>query len=304
MDWFVDATLHALSEQRTPAPDALRILLRRYASTGRADLGAALEPALGQALGYIDRCLDAATDLHPEQEDDLVGWIWLVVEAAGLSEDHRLREVATRLASTVRARWPSHGSIAIAMRSIEGCLVAASVVAPPLDGPGLVAASIDELERLASLSYQPGKPLPHVIGHSESTPTPLDHTTAASTLLSAYAMTGRLSYSMLAEELVETARQSWWDREAGAFCTRQDGALDPGQELERLMVNCDAARVFCRLATLHSDPEYLEHAAFNREVDYAGDARSILGALASTYRSQGLAAVGYGLAVDESLRQL
>jgi hypothetical protein len=305
MDWFADTTLQALAEQRTPAPDALRLLLRRYVATGRTDLGAALEPALGQALGSINDRLDAAADRRPECEDDSVGWLMLIVEAASISEDHRLRESAARLASALRARWPSDGPIAVAMRSIEGCLVAASVAAPPVDGAGLVAASIDELERLAGLGYQPGERLPHIIGDSGRTPgTVSDHTTTASTLLTAYAITGRLPYSMLAEELLETARQIWWDREAGAFSLSNDGEFGPGRELELLVINCDAARVFCRLAALHADAGYREHAAFNRQVDYAGDAQSILAGLASTYRSHGLAAVGYGLAVEESLRQL
>ena len=305
MDWFAETTLQALTERRAPTPGALRLLLRRYAATGRTDLGAALEPALGQALVSIHDLLDGAVDLRPGREDDSVGWLMLILEAASLSEDHRLPESATRLASTLRARWPSHGPIAVAMRSIEGCLVAASVLDPPVDGAELIAASIDELERLAGLAYQPGERLCHFIDDSAGTlGTASDHMTTASTLLTAYAITGRLPYSMLAEELIETARQIWWDREAGAFSLRNDGEIGQEQELEILVINCDAARVFCRLATLHADAEYREHAAFNRQVDYVGHARSILAAMASTYRSHGLAAVGYGLAVEESLRQL
>lgn len=305
MEWFTDTTLLTLAEQGTPPPDALRMLLRRYAETGRPDLAAALEAALGQALGAVDDLVDVAVPLRPEHADEAVAWLMLIVEAASLSEDARLRETATRVASALWGRWPDDGPIARAMRSIEGCLVAASVVVPPVDRASLVAAAIDELERVVGLGYQPGQRLPHVIGDSsQMRGSATDHTTTASALLTAYAITGRLPYSMLAEELIEVARHIWWDREAGCFSLGEDGETSPGRALEILVVNCDAARVLWRLAALHADAECREHAAFDRRVDYAGDARLILEGLASSYRTYGLAAVGYGLAVEESPRQL
>src|SRR5262245_36560965 len=79
-DEVTTAVLEALKRGDRPTADALRLLLRAYAATGRDDIRDAIEPALAHAL-------EIAAD---SSSADAPGWLVLFVEAADASEDVRL----------------------------------------------------------------------------------------------------------------------------------------------------------------------------------------------------------------------
>ena len=80
-----DAVLRAL-EREEPTSAAVRLLLRRYAATGRDDILHALEHALTRAL-----------EAWPQApQDEFAGWLMLFAEAAAVSEDDRVRRGGRR----------------------------------------------------------------------------------------------------------------------------------------------------------------------------------------------------------------
>src|SRR4029453_4282975 len=85
---------------------------------------------------------------------------------------------------------------------------------------------------------------------------------AASARLTAFEITGRLPYSMLAEELMQTAARAAPD-EADA---------------DTIVVHCEAARVLCRLAPRPAAPGPPSSAVIAADADYRGDAARILAA--------------------------
>jgi uncharacterized protein YyaL (SSP411 family) len=141
-----------------------------------------------------------------------------------------------------------------------------------------LADTIDDLEQLIRAGYEPGDGL---VDASLS-----DQLRTAAALLTAFDLTGRLPYSMLAEELLQVARRTAWDNEQGTF--RIDVA---GNSL--------AVQVMCRLAALHHDPSYTERAVVAASPSYEADAARILDKLAATYRGSPSAAADYGLALLE-----
>jgi hypothetical protein len=106
------------------------------------------------------------------------------------------------------------------------------------------------------------------------------HVVASSALLTAFEVTGRLPYSMLAEELMQPVR-------------RGDAAGD-------IAADCGAARVLCRLATLHDDTDYRAAAVLAPGADYREDAARLLRAHASQVLDAQVAqAALYGIALRE-----
>ena len=105
---------------------------------------------------------------------------------------------------------------------------------------------------------------------------------AASALLTAFEITGRLPYSMLAEELVQLSVRELLDEAGG----------------DTLVGHCEAARVLCRLAALHDDPEYRGAAVIAADADYRSDAARILAVQSPRTLTASLAqAAAYGLAL-------
>src|SRR6185503_13251957 len=96
---------------------------------------------------------------------------------------------------------------------------------------------IDQLERVVGGAYRPGAGVAHTCDGARADGSPIDQVRASTALLTAFECTGRLPYSMLAEELIQHAQRDAWD-------------------VGDVVVHCEAARVFCRLAALHDDPEY------------------------------------------------
>jgi hypothetical protein len=255
--------LDALSRGESVGPLALTLLVRRYAATDRQDLADALGPALA-AAAERDFSAPAASDAD---------WLTLLVESCGVSSDARLRSAAERLIGALRRRWAAAVDVESAMWSIGACLSAADLVDPR----ELVPAAIDELERIVGATYRPGAGLGHLVASPDAERGQLhDHVRAASALLTAYDLTARVPYAMLAEELIQ-------------FAMRQPLALD-----------CEAARVLIRLAALHATPSYRAAAVLAPDVDYTSDAARVLAAFEPDSRARGADEVAvFGLALTE-----
>src|SRR5262249_1032424 len=153
-----------------PTPDALRLLLRGYSATGREDFRDALETGLAHAL---EISADSSSETAPP-------WLILFGEAADASDDDRVPPPPSDLAPTARMIWGAPGSLALAARSVDACLRAR------LELQG----AVDELERLIAASYEPGQGMGQSIEGEMA---------AAGALLTAFLVTGRLPYAMLAE---------------------------------------------------------------------------------------------------------
>ena len=108
------------------------------------------------------------------------------MEAAAIADDERVVAAATDLAAGLRAAWPSMIRVDETSASVDACLRAAGIV----DSQELVPLAIDHLEHIVGGSYRPGE---GVRGDAA------DQVHAASALLTAFEITGRLPYSMLAE---------------------------------------------------------------------------------------------------------
>jgi hypothetical protein len=254
------------------SPVAALFLLRHYVSTQRDDLRDPLGVALAQALAVTSD----ETDTRAR-----AAWLVLFVEAAAITDDDRILRAADALVGGLRAAWPvdsasAAGLIASAV-SVDACLRASSL----FDPSELVPPAIDELERSVGGAYRPGESLlvarTFLVNDAEVLAT---HVHAAAALLTAYEITGRLPYSMLAEELMHSCRRP--------------SAGDEGD------VQCETARVLCRLAALHDDADYRRAAVLAPDADYKGDAARILrehNGLA--YAGQVARAARYGIALRE-----
>ena len=102
---------------------------------------------------------------------------------------------------------------------------------------------------------------------------------------------------MLAEELMQFARRTLWDERDGGFFEHAIPAEEAGAERAKpFALNCEAARVLCRLDVLHHDAEYREGAVMADASDYAGDAARTLVSQTSNLRVQesGLYGVALG----------
>lgn len=258
VDRVTTAVLDALQRGDAPTPDALRLLLRAYAATGRDDVRNAIEPALARAL-------EMAAD---SSSDEAAAWLILFAEAADASDDARLREAASNLASKMPMNWDGAQSIAVSASSVDAYLRAY-----PLLGGASAQAAIDELERLVAGAYEPGSGIPGEVGQELH---------VASALLTAFAVSDRLPYAMLAEELLRHARPA---------------LLSPTSL--PLSTTCMAAATLSRMGALHRLPEYRTAAVITPDADYASDAAGLLERLAADAHTHGLAAAAYGLAAGE-----
>ncbi len=282
LERITGTVLSALAGGEAVDAAALTFLLRRYGATDRMDLRGALEPALAAGL---ERQALAIT------VRERAAWLALFAEAIGLSADARLLDAATRLIAALQREWGAPSSVEGSAVSVDAALRACGV----LDLPAIAPPAVDELERVVAASYRPGEGLlePHDAGAAGGQLA--NYIFLASALLTAYEISGRLPYSMLAEELVQAARRRYWRDSAGCFET----AGVTHRDLFRL--NCEGARLLCRLAALHRDPDYRAAAVIRDEAAYADDAARILEAYAEDVAALGAAAAVYGLALGERL---
>jgi hypothetical protein len=279
---IADRVVDAVGRGRAVSPDALTFLLRYYRATDAAPLRDALEPAL--ALG-LERHREAASCR------ERAAWLGLFTEAAALSADERLRDAIADLVPALRREWSGCRIVGDLATAIDACLNVIGV----FDPRDLAPKAIDELERLIGAAYRPGDGLAHDLDAPDVVRGQLaDQVRAASALLTAYVLTWRLPYGMLAEELVQFARRTLWDDDLAAFRpAAHDGA-------DAFALNCEAARVLCRLAALHHDDDYRHVAVVAVGADYRTDAERILMAQAATACDRDLTdAAAYGLALAE-----
>lgn len=159
------------------------------------------------------------------------------------------------------------------------------------EDPWLRDLALKSLETVILPGYTPGGG----VGHSlDKTVTGLltDQIRVGSALVWAHAITGQLPYSMLAAELLQFAIRTMWDEPMQGF--RDHAPVDAREELGLLRepvipfeLNCEAACVLDRLATLTGDRAYRDRAL------------AILGSLASQYRRHDLFGSPYALAIHE-----
>jgi uncharacterized protein YyaL (SSP411 family) len=248
-------------------------LLRQYLGTSSTGLRDALGLALAHALAAAG---SDATILGR------AAWLTLLVEATAVSDDERIRPAVEELVASLREAWPAHTQIDDLSASVEACLRAAEIVDPR----ELVQDAIDHLERVIGGSYRPGDGLVRQREGIRRRCSIADHVRGASALLTAFELTGRLPYSMLAEELIAIAGR------------------EPAPDAD-LVIQCETARVLCRLALLHDDPEYRGAAVVATGADYRAHASRILSAQSAHARAGTLsAAAAYGLALRELLRHV
>ena len=248
---------------------AAAFLMRHYLATGDGTLAEPLGLALAAAL--------ARAELEP-MVLARAAWLTLFVEATAVAEDERILPAAVDLVGVLRAAWPHLSRIDEVSATVEACLRAVELVDPD----ELVQDAINHLERVIGGSYRPGEGLVRSRNGLHVRCSVDDHVRAASALLTAFELTGRLPYSMLAEELMAVVKPP-----AGAD----------------LVVQCEAARVFCRLAALHDDPDYRGAAVIATGADYRAEAARILAAQSDAARTgTASAAAVYGLALLDLLK--
>ena len=273
LDWLTDRILDALARDERVGAAALQFLLRRYSIEAREELTEPLGSALAREL---DRQADEGCPDNPE------GWMAVFSEAAAISEDPRLPRAAAYLLDGARTRWSSREPAAVdeVMRSAEACLLCVNLP----EARELAAEAVDALERVVAGAYRPGQGVSHETGHATFVRGSLsDHVYAASALLTAYSLTARLPYAMLADELMQSVLRA--------------PPKEPEGRDARVTLNSELARVFCRLATLHRDEEYCRTAVLPVDEDYAADAGRTLAALVPSVRERGVEAAPFGLAL-------
>jgi uncharacterized protein YyaL (SSP411 family) len=281
---IADRVVAAVARDDPVDATALIFLVRRYRQTDTSTLRHALEPALARGL----EARRTATTCRQR-----AAWLSLFTEAATVSADERLREAIADLVPALRHDWTGCRIVGDLALAIEACLNVISV----FDPRDLASKAIDTLEHLIAAAYRPGEGLVHDLdapngarGHLD------DHMCTAAALLSAYVLTWRLPYGMLAEELVQFARRSLWDDELASFRESPAAVTDS----HPFALNCEAARVLCRLAALHHDDDYRHVAVIAADANYKIDAERILMAHAPGAQGRILAdAAAYGLALAE-----
>ena len=154
-------------------------------------------------------------------------------------------------------------------------------------------AAIDELERVVGSAYRPGYGIGTAIGDAQGPRGLTDQIAGAAALITACVGTSRQPYGMLAAELVQFARRTFWS--AG------DGAFADGGGPAAFAVNCDAVRVLCRLARLLGDEEYRRGAVIAADTDYRADAARILETHLDAATAGAARAAPYALALDDWL---
>jgi hypothetical protein len=273
LDWLTDHILEALARGDRVGAVALQFLLKRLSATDRVEISEALGAVLAEEL---DRQTAGGSD------DDREGWLVVFSEASALSDDTRLPQAAAALLPHVRSAW-SNPIVNVAMRAIDASLLSVHVA----NDPTLAAAAIDALEHVVAGAYRPGQGVSNEVGGASFVRGGLaDHVRSASALLTAYMLAERLPYAMLADELMQSVLRTPHGVARGAA---------------PFALECDAARLFCRLAALHRDAEYQRTSVLPVGANYEERAGLTLEALAPVVRRLGVAAAPFGLALAEWL---
>jgi uncharacterized protein YyaL (SSP411 family) len=151
------------------------------------------------------------------------------------------------------------------------------------EDPWLRDFALKSFEAVVLPAYSPGGGVAHISSAGAVRGLLTDQVYASGAAIWAHAVTDQLPYSMLAAELMQFAIRTMWDDSAGAFRDR----TSPDDPLQPFELNCEAACVLDRLATLTGETAHHDRAI------------AILRALAPEYRRHGLFGAAYALAVRE-----
>jgi uncharacterized protein len=184
------------------------------------------------------------------------------------------------------AHGPRTMYVDINARMARTCIRAAQV----LGDRALLEFAIATLERLMVASYRPGSGVAHVADGRWSRGGLLaDQVHAAFALAESAAATGMVPHLMLAEELMGTVDRTMRDVDR-ALVDRVPSPDDVGlmtEPIKPFALNCDAARVWLRLAMLAERPEYRERATVT------------LASQSALVRGRGLFGADYAVALEE-----
>jgi hypothetical protein len=262
----------AAGDPESIGASALLFLIRLYQLTGREDLGDSVGNALAAALARPE---------HGSTVIDRASWLGLLVEARTLSDDDRVSAAIELLIDQLRDAWVS-SRVEDAATALDACLLAAGLP----EHRALASDAIDGMERVIAATYRPGAGMGAFA----------DQVRTASALLTAYALSGRLPYPMLAEELMQIAGRAGHRAQGPQGAQAAQGVQDVQGDFTDC---CEAARVFCRLAALHDQADYRRAAVVTPGADYRRDAAEMLAAQADEARRQGAAGAIYGVALLE-----
>jgi hypothetical protein len=287
---ITDLLLQADARGEPSTPAGLTFLARRYAATGADEIGDVLGRGLATAL---DRLYSGG-----RWNAD---WVHTLCEAAIVADDERIADALAAAASGLRERWPCRDGIAEAMRSVDASLTAAAFLGDRQAGGDFIRAAVDELERMISIAYHPGDLLPRSLGRPDQADGGVvEHAAAATTLLTAYDVTGRLPYSMLAEELIQLAGGPEGPHYVGGPAHYAGGP--EGLDRWSIGTRCALARALCRLARLHDDEEYRRAAVVAEARDYRAAAAALVDGVVAEELDASEDAALVGIALDDLAR--
>jgi uncharacterized protein len=258
------------------------------------------------AAGGFSRYADAADWSRAGREktiEDNAALLHLYVEAAVRRESDELRARAGELVRWVKAELADRQdggfynarSGTLVDRSMyvdrNADMVAGFLRAAALfEDPWLRDFALKSFEAAILPGYTPGGGVAHTVERSGSEGHALpvrgllaDQVRVASAAIWAHVVTEQLPYSMLAAELMHFAIRLMWEESAYAFRDR----ASPEDSIRPFQLNCEAACVLDRLATVTGDRAYHDRAV------------TILGTLAPEYQRHDLFAAPYALAIRE-----
>lgn len=253
------------------SPDVAMFVLREYAASPSDEAAERVGAVLASALEAAETCSDIATG---------AAWLMLLCDAVPFADDPRLSTSAVELAGRFRAAWPGDASTALRFAACAASVDASLRAARAFEQWSFVQAAVDELERLVGSTYRPGARLGSAAFQADEAALLAAHAACASALLTAFEITARVPYAMLAEELVQPLRHP--------------------PDACGVAVAAAGTRVLCRLAALHEDAAYRAAAVVAPDVDYRGDAARILRSHSAVAQAGRLTdAACYGIALRE-----
>jgi uncharacterized protein YyaL (SSP411 family) len=220
---------------------------------------------------YVEASLQRASDDCLARAGALVRWV-----KAELANEHHGGFYNARSGTLVdRSMYVDRNA-----QMVAGFLRAAAL----FDDPWLRDFALKSFEAVVLPGYSPGGGVAHIVDADATVRGLLaDQVHASGAAIWAHAVTEQLPYSMLAAELMQFAIRTMWDDSAGAFRDR----ASPADPVRPFQLNCEAACVLDRLATLTGDRAHHDRAI------------AILRTLAPEYRRHDLFGAAYALAVRE-----
>jgi uncharacterized protein YyaL (SSP411 family) len=220
---------------------------------------------------YVEASLRRASDDCLASAGALVRWV-----KAELANEHNGGFYNARSGALVdRSMYVDRNA-----QMVAGFLRAAAL----FDDPWLRDFALKSFEVVVLPGYSPGGGVAHIVdGDATVRGLLTDQVHASGAAIWAHAVTEQLPYSMLAAELMQFAIRTMWDDSAGAFRDR----ASPADPVQPFQLNCEAACVLDRLATLTGDSAHHDRAI------------AILRTLAPEYRRHDLFGAPYALAIRE-----